>query len=61
MKKLTTEEVLCLAKFDPTGLPGPVLSAMGKLMQNYAEQLERETRIDALTGHESTIRERGES
>jgi len=40
MTKLTSEEILALAKFDVGVLTAPVMSAIGKLMSNYALLLE---------------------
>jgi hypothetical protein len=39
MIKLTTSEILALDKFDPSDLPTEVVSAFGKLMNNYLEQM----------------------
>ena len=49
MIKLTTLEILALAAFDPDTLPELVRSAMGKLMQNYAAEQDRENFIAGLT------------
>jgi hypothetical protein len=48
MIKLSTQEILALAAFDPDALPDLVKSAMGKLMQNYASQLDRDRFIEGL-------------
>lgn len=47
MVKLTVPEILALASFDPEPLPELVKSAMGKLMQNYAAELDRNRVLDA--------------
>ena len=39
MIRLTMQEILALASFDPDTLPSLVRDALGKLMVNYADQL----------------------
>ena len=59
MERLTTKEILALAVFDESTLPVDVKSAFGKLMINYAAQLQTVGLLESLERTEENDGNRG--